>query len=247
MRQKTWVVLGAMALCSCIPTNEDGGGSDGGGGVGAAPASTCLDILRCLGGCADTDTACPDACYNAGSVSAQNELLSLLTCMDQKQCADVPCIETQCNPELVTCLNSSPLIGGNNTGGVPTGSVPSELVGHFVSAGWSEVEDFTFGADGSAAFSRYKESGIGSCDMSVNSVWNTGSAVASGDRLTVTLAAGTTTVVWVGGCGSNYQNPADGKIFQFSYRLDLAAATPGLYLTDLNCSGDACTVFYKKN
>ena len=56
--------------------------------------------------------------------------------------------------------------------------------------------------------------------MSVTSSWPTGSAAASGNQLTVTLGAGTTTVVWVGGCGSNYQNPAEGKILRYSYELD---------------------------
>lgn len=85
--------------------------------------------------------------------------------------------------------------------------------------------------------------------MSVTSSWPTGSAAASGNQLTVTLGAGTTTVVWVGGCGSNYQNPAEGKILRYSYELDTSTSPPHLYVTDLDCTlgTDSCRDNFKKN
>ena len=138
--------------------------------------------------------------------------------MDRAACEDAACTEVHCGTELRTCLDASTTAAGtpNPDGGVPTGNVPSELVGHWTSPGSSEVEDFTFNADGTATHSNYKESGIGSCSMSVLSQWNTGSAVVQGDRLTVTLAEGTTSVAWYAGCGTGYTNPAPGRILEYT-------------------------------
>lgn len=231
------------------------GGAAGSGGTGATgggsgqSGGTCMDILACIAECPDGDTSCPDTCYAAGSSTGQAQLMALLTCMDQNQCADVACIETLCNSELVTCLSTSTAGGGTpNPGGtVPGGSIPPELVGHWVDPGSTEVADFTFGADGSAQHTKYKESWVGSCSMSVNSEWSTGSAVASGDQLTVTLADGVTSVAWVGGCGTGYTNTAPGKVLQFQYSLDLSGPKPGLWLTDLSCTGEYCQDYYEKN
>ncbi len=225
------------------------GGGTGGSGGAATLYPTCMDILSCIADCPDADANCPDVCFGAGAQEGQSQLVVLLTCMDQKQCADVACIETQCAPELTTCLNSSTTGGGTpNPGGtVPAGAIPPELVGYWVSPGSSDVSDFTFFADGSAIHTKYKESSVGSCSMSVNSEWKTGSVLAAGDQLTVTLADGVTAVAWVGGCGSSYTNVSPGKVLQLKYALDLAGPKPGIWLTDLSCTGEYCEEFFQKN
>jgi hypothetical protein len=226
------------------------GGAGGSGGSGGAPVgySTCMDLLSCIADCPETDANCPDACYSAGAAPAQSQLLALLTCMDDKKCEDVTCTEAQCPTELVTCLESSTTGGGtpNPDGGVPTGAIPAELVGYWVQPGWSDVSDFTFAAGGSAIHTKYKESSVGSCSMSVNSEWKTGSVAAKGDELTVTLAEGVTAVAWIGGCGTGYTNAAPGKVLNFKYALDLAGDKPGIWLTDLACTGENCKAFYQK-
>ena len=197
----------------------------------------------------DADQGCPDGCYATGSEAGQNQLLALLTCMDDAACVDVTCVETSCDPELNTCLGDSTTASGtpNPSGDVPEGDIPSELVGHWTSPGASDVTEFTFNADGTATYSAYKESGIGTCSMSVLSQWNTGSATVQGDLLTVTLADGTTSVAWDAQCGTGYTNPAGGKIFEFSYALDDSRSPPGLWLTDLSCTGDTCQTYYRKD
>ncbi len=225
-------------------TGNTGNTGGTGGGTGAN-AGTCMDIMQCFATCADTDTACPDACYAAGSTDGQNQMLALLNCMDQWQCADVSCIETQCPTQLVTCLDSSTTGGGttNPGGSVPPGSIPAELVGYWVRPSSDEVYDYTFNADGSASHNNFKNSELGSCSMTVHSEWTTGSVVAQGDVLTVALADGTTSVAWSGGCGSGYTNPAPGKVIHLQYQLDAS----GLWLTDLDCTGPYCQELYKKN
>ncbi|MEZ4222800.1 MAG: hypothetical protein R3B13_17800 [Polyangiaceae bacterium] len=274
MRVRGWVAAcafaGALAACSSSKSNNGGsggtgagggggvgnvgggggvgnvgaGGNAGGGGSPSTANGSCFDILGCIANCPDGDDACLDTCFAGGSSTGQQQLLALLTCMDQKQCTEVSCIETQCTNELATCLDSSTVGGNPNPGGtVPTGSIPTELVGHWVRPGSTDIADFTFGADGSAQRTQYKESSIGSCDMSIDTKWLQGSVVASGNQLTVTLADGVTTVAWIGGCGSNYQNPAAGKVLQYQYRLDAS----GLWLTELSCTGELCEVLYQKN
>lgn len=246
MNLRTVVALGTMALAGCAPSGDGGGGTDGGTDKdgGGAATSTCLDIMNCIAGCANNDNACVDACYAAGSPTGQSQLLDLLNCMNAQQCTDVPCVQTQCSTPLQTCVGSSTTGGGTtNTGGVPPGNVPPELVGSWSGAGWDEDIQLTLNADGSAALMRYKQSSIGSCDMGVTSRWTTGSAVASGNQLTLTLGPGTTTVVWVGGCGSNYQNPTDGVVYRYSYQLDTSRSPAYLTLIDLDCTSgpDYCT------
>jgi hypothetical protein len=230
--------------------STDGGGLDGADGGSPAPVGndTCMDILSCIAECPDADQTCPDDCYAQGSEAGQEQLLALLTCMDQAACEDVGCTEAMCDVELTTCLDSSTTGSGtpNPDGGVPAGNVPPELVGHWTSPGSSEVEEFTFNADGTATHSRYKESGLGSCSMSVLSQWNTGSAVVQGDRLTVTLADGATSVAWYGGCGTGYTNPAPGKTLEYTYALDLSRSPTGLWLTDLSCTGQYCETYFHK-
>jgi hypothetical protein len=256
---------GGSAGSSGRTTAEGGSETSSRGAAGAGPSSagaagaagsatsfgngTCMDVLTCIGDCPDADQGCPDGCYATGSEAGQNQLLALLTCMDDAACVDVTCIESSCDPELNTCLGDSTTASGtpNPSGDVPDGDIPSELVGHWTSPGSSEVTEFTFNADGTATYSAYKESGIGTCSMSVVSQWNTGSATVQGDLLTVTLADGTTSVAWDGGCGTGYTNPTGGKIFEFSYALDDSRSPPGLWLTDLSCTGDACQAYYRKD
>jgi hypothetical protein len=232
-----------------------GGSTDGGGTVvadGGSPApvgnATCMDILSCIAECPDADPTCPDDCYAQGSEAGQVQLLDLLTCMDQAACADAACTEAMCGTELTTCLDSSTTGSGTPypDGGVPPGNVPPDLVGHWTSPGSTEVEEFTFNADGTATHSNYKESGIGTCSMAVLSQWNTGTAVAQGDRLTVTLAEGTTSVAWDPGCGTGYTNPAQGQILEYTYALDLSRSPIGLWLTDLSCTGSTCETYFHK-
>ncbi|MCA9596614.1 MAG: hypothetical protein KC776_25030 [Myxococcales bacterium] len=231
--------------------NAGGSGNSGGagnaGGAGGASAGTCMDIMACIVKCPDADATCPDTCYAAGNPTGQSQLLALLDCMSKNQCNDAPCTETQCSNELSTCLDSSTDPGGttNPGGNVPPGSIPPELVGDWSSAGADEVSELIFGADGSAQHINYKNSGIGSCGVSIVASWKVGSVVASGDQLTITLGPGSTSVVWDAGCGESYVNPTEGRVLTYKYALQ-TTGTPGMWLTDLSCTGQYCEEFYKK-
>lgn len=256
MALRTTLTVIMVALFGCGSSSGGGtgggagGGSGGGGGGGAGGTATCMDTLKCVAACASGDTACIDACDVAASTAGRNQLLDLLSCMDTNQCAAVSCVETNCGTQLNTCVTESTTsVGTAHTGGVPSGNVPAQLVGHWTSPSSSEVVDLVLNADGSATYSRYKESWLSACGMAVTSSWPTGSASADATTLTVTLAAGTTTVAWIGGCGSNYQNPAGGKVLRFSYALDTTSSPWMLSVTDLDCTAgtDYCRDTFKKN
>ncbi len=219
--------------------------SSDGGGSAATVDTSCTGILTCVGDCPDSDDTCPDACYAVGDSDAQDQFVALLDCMDTNQCSDVPCIQSMCANELVACVSpSSPSGGSPVTGPAPQGDIPAELVGHWVRPSADEVFELTFGADGSASHANYKESTLASCTIAVMSEWSTGSVVAQGDELTVTLEEGVTNVTWVGGCGSDYTNPAPGTVLHYRYALD-TGDQPGLWLTDLDCQGDYCEELYR--
>jgi hypothetical protein len=207
-----------------------------------------MDILSCIAECPDADATCPDVCYEKGSPGGQAELVELLKCMDANKCEDVACIEAQCATPLQTCLTSSTSGGGtpNSDGGVPPGSIPPELVGTWTQPGSTDWSGFTFSADGSATHSKYKETWIGTCSMSANTDWTNGSAVASGNVLTVTLGEGVTAVAFVGGCGTGYSKASPGKVMSLKYALDSSNGQPGIWLTDLACTGEYCENYYKK-
>ncbi|MBK9000394.1 MAG: hypothetical protein IPM35_32135 [Myxococcales bacterium] len=268
-RGATLVVSVAAIACSSNNQNDaaSGGTSGGGtgatagsgnaggtGGAGAAPsfgAATCMGILECIVACPDGDQTCLDNCLAAGSPDAQNKLVSLANCVAAQNCADVECMGQNCTTELADCIDVTAQGGGqqNPGGSVPPGSVPAELVGQWVSVGSTEWLSYTFGADGSASYSRYKESTIGTCTITADSDWPTGSATVNGDTLTVSLAAGATNVAYAPiSCGSAYTNPAQPKLISFKWELDTTANPPWLLLTETPCNSgtDYCSVSLHK-
>ena len=228
-------------------SHTDGGDLDGATMEPPAVVDVgCSGILSCVGDCPDADEACVDACYLAGDAPGQEGFLALISCIDTNVCEDVDCIEGSCLAELLGCFDPSVTGEPPVVGPPPAGSIPAELAGRWTRPGSDDVLEFVFRADGTASHTSYKESTLSSCAISVNSDWPTGSVVAEGDSLTVSLEEGTTSVAWIGGCGTGYTNPAPAKVLRYRYTLD-TGETPGLWLTDLDCTGDYCETLFRPN
>jgi hypothetical protein len=101
---------------------KDDGATGPGPGPGPTPpaGTSCGDILDCLDLCADSDTACANACRAKGTAAAQAAFNTLLACA--QTCADPTCIENQCAAQLQACVNTGttpPVVPGPGPGSVP--------------------------------------------------------------------------------------------------------------------------------
>jgi hypothetical protein len=142
-----------------------------GGDAGqSAPAGlSCLDILKCIVECPDSDTACPDACGEKGSSEGQTNILALASCIDKEKCTTGPCVTDKCAAPLQACVDSSQLKPATPpplVGNAPPGRVPSDLVGE-----WAATTNGTGGrlilkADGTGSWLQgfsYLDDTRGSC------------------------------------------------------------------------------------
>lgn len=64
---------------------------------------TCTGIFDCFNGCADDDQPCVQSCTNQGSEQARRQVDAIAMCMQNNQCADNACVESECAPELEAC------------------------------------------------------------------------------------------------------------------------------------------------
>lgn len=239
------LVTGCTAVTTgSTPDGGAGGGGasvDGGAGTGAGGALSCVGILDCAGRCADTDTACPDACVARATPTGKDAVVALSTCNTQNSCADSACLQAKCATELQACLQSG--TGGGQPlpdGTAPTtGSVPAELVGQWYSYG--VLYEFT--ADGSA--SRSTNVSTGGCN---STSLEKGTAVVSGTTLTIYFTSGIFKL-----CGGSSHDPYKPTVEPFTYLVETGSAGLVLRLAKQNCQytdpssiGLYCTDGYDK-
>ncbi|MBO4711841.1 hypothetical protein J5681_08000 [bacterium] len=99
---------------ACVAAEEGGnqGGNEGGnqggnegGNQGGNEASGCVDIFMCMNGCAESDQACVQACYDNAPADAQNDYYAWYTCFSQ-YCENDPsaqCSVENCESESAKC------------------------------------------------------------------------------------------------------------------------------------------------
>ncbi len=222
-------VTGCTTATTTSATGGDGGApTDGataggdGGAAGASGALTCGAILDCLGACASSDAACPDACVAKGSPPAKDAVTKLATCSNTNACADAPCLQSKCSAELQACVASASTGGTPLDSGVaPAGNVPAELVGKWYSYGVL----FEFGADGSA--SRSTNVSTGGC---TSTSLEKGTAVVAGTTLTTYFTSGIIKL-----CGSSSGDPYQPTTTSYTYRVETVDVGIVLRLSKQNC------------
>lgn len=75
---------------------------------------TCQEFFSCLGACADTDTTCPDDCFNNTSAAGQTQFNDLFNCLANECVSSGDCEVNSTGDGLVqstacsTCLNADP-------------------------------------------------------------------------------------------------------------------------------------------
>jgi hypothetical protein len=132
----------------------DASGGEAGLAEGTTPSAiSCLQILQCVGDCADGDTACAEACVASGSPDAQTKAGALADCITAQSCTDATCIQTQCTTTLSDCVSSStPTPEGKPLEGTaPQGSVPADLVGTWTHVNFGETDRLVLNADGTGS------------------------------------------------------------------------------------------------
>jgi hypothetical protein len=109
------------------------------GGTPPPGGLSCLEIVKCVVDCPDSDTACPDACGEKGSPEGQSTVLALASCIEKEKCTTGPCVTEKCAASLQACVETSQLKPATPpplAGSGPPGSVPADLVGE-----WSATTD----------------------------------------------------------------------------------------------------------
>lgn len=102
------------------PAGSEGGALNGGELAGGSDPIigenlSCNEIINCFGQCPDDDQSCLDACYDAGTYSAQYALDDIYLCADIFSCSDANCLEIFCDYELSVCAEDGQ--GGASSGG----------------------------------------------------------------------------------------------------------------------------------
>jgi hypothetical protein len=70
--------------------------------------TTCQGLQICMAMCPPGDQTCTDACYQAGTATAQGLWDALETCITANNCQDDrQCIQDNCPSELIACANDA--------------------------------------------------------------------------------------------------------------------------------------------
>jgi hypothetical protein len=218
------VLAGAFAIGGCSSTTSASGTPDGGAANGnTESALTCIGILECASTCGDDNTPCEDACVAKGTPDAKTGIDAIVACIDKFSCNDETCFQENCSTELATCVK--PAAGAPLTGDAPAGNVPGDLVGKWYSHG----ELWEFRADGSVTHG-------GTVNTSGCSTGNleSGTAVASGDTLTVYFTEGGVSI-----CGGDSSETYAPNTKTLTYKISTYHVDSGdrtkLSLTDVAC------------
>ena len=250
MRLSTPGSVVAALLCAlaagCTATTTGNGasaqqdaGASTGGGAGTINALSCAGIIDCGSKCADTDTACSDACVAKGSPEAKDAVDKVVACVNANACADAQCFQTNCPAELEACIAAGSSGGEALSGTAPTGSVPGDLVGK-----WHSYDDFyEFRADGTV--SRVTESKVGSCK---STRLENGTAVTSGTTLTLYFTSSAVEI-----CNKPGSSEYTPNSQAFTYSVAPSNVGTKLVLTEQKCrysdpaaAAQYCTTGYDK-
>lgn len=178
--------VGASSGCTAQQqaTGSDAGASAADGGA-ASTGTTCLEILKCIGDCPDSDAKCPDTCAEKGTPDGQSTLLALATCVDKEKCTTGPCVTEKCADSLKACVDSSNLKPAETpplVGDAPPGSVPTDLVGEWAATTDGNGGRLILNADGSGSwfhgfsYTGYPDGSSTSCLVIGSTTW-TGNVV----------------------------------------------------------------------
>lgn len=186
------VVLCVGAFAGCTAKQGATAADAGSTGEAGAGASSCLDILKCIADCPDTDSACPDGCAQKGTAEGQSAITGLASCVDSQKCTTGACVTEKCADPLKVCVDSSklePAMPPPLVGDAPPGSVPADLVGT-----WSATTDgnggkLVLGADGTGSWF-HGFSYLGYPDGSSTSCLVIGSTTSSGTVVVEEAPAG---------------------------------------------------------
>lgn len=186
-------LLALATACTVQPSPTNGAAPSGGGGGSnpapradepAPPPLSCLQVVQCIVSCAETDTACPDACNAKGGTEAQSQVVALAQCVSDNKCEDAECTEANCASELTTCLASSkPPSGGSPLQGeAPPGDIPPDLVGTWAGADFGATERIQFNADGTGTWMSSVTTNYSGC-LSFTRTTRTGSMVVTDTKI----------------------------------------------------------------
>jgi hypothetical protein len=236
-------ILTAAILCGfafgCSATSNPGapdGGTPSTDGGTAPPATllTCSGVFTCANPCAETDTACAEACLAKASPAGKEAVTGILTCIDTNSCTEATCFQEKCQKEMKACAASETPPTIPNEGPAPEGKVPADLAGN-----WSGLTDsFQFGADGRAVhFTKIAQ------PICSTEVMEEGTAVAEGTTVTIFYTQGT-----IKNCDAiePYQPRKESFTFELSATSD--PARPKLVLERVGCNDGAflCRNAYDK-
>lgn len=130
------VLVGCLLACDS-PDDSDMQGPDGGPPDPSTLA--CLDVLTCAGDC--SGTGCEDQCVDRGTLTAQAQVLALVTCVSDAGCVDasISCIQANCSAELTACTGSGAELDGGTSPGTGAGTFEGSIGGRSL-----DVEDSIF-------------------------------------------------------------------------------------------------------
>ncbi len=232
---KSLVLVSVLLASACDgDADPDGDGGNGGGGPGVGEPSTeltCSGIIDCLGACAETDTACSDACVDAGSESGVEAAYGVAVCITESTCEDDDCLIAECEAELQACADDSwtpPPTGNEPPPEPPPGVVDEGLLGT-----WHGFEEsYTFREDGTVSRDIHINSSICSTDALEH-----GQFGAEGSTLTIYWLEGE-----ISTCGGTepYQPYAE----VFSYEIKDGGQV--LVLSGGNCTANCVSGFDKQ-
>ncbi len=221
------VGLMLSAPSACTTTNSaagvaiDGGlteaGDEGMGDDSSSGPLTCFGIFQCAADC--SGTGCEDACLARGTDEAKVATTDLVTCYDANDCDDGDCLQTNCSAELSACAALQDPVGEAVDTVPPASAPPGALVGkwHSYYAPDAHTEDWTFNADGTAAY--YSASAY---NMAGGCQWggitdSTGTVVVTGETLTYYQTAGT---AHESSCGLKSDKAAPMKAYTYAWTID---------------------------
>jgi hypothetical protein len=187
MRTVGIALLVSLAAACTLPTGATGNGSGGAaptaadGGAPVASGISCAKVVECIGACANADSTCENACIAKGTDAAKTKVNALSTCITKNGCNDRSCVDASCKTEYDACANDTAPQAAPAGG---QGSIPVDLVGHWVASGGDAVIQYTFAADGS--YSELSGLGGGFDNCPITNTWSINGTV-NFDAQTVTF------------------------------------------------------------
>lgn len=209
---------GGLAATPEVDAGGDAGGDRDRGDVTPTPAAAlgCADILTCASECPEADEdACSDGCLERGSKPAQDAVLTLVSCVQDKACEESTCIQEKCGTELGACLEQAASgVGAGES--PPTAAEPSELPAALLGVWDKSAIRYEFEANGVTTLIAIFTTSYSGC-QSKTEVYSTGVSTVNGDQLVYHRAEGTVTSVLCS--GPPKVSPLAAADFTYTYEL----------------------------